>query len=425
MMKRGVHIRKGSKHIKTRVDLPASKSLSNRLLIIKALCKDNFIIKNLSGSGDTIMLQKSLENTDSINSIDINDAGTVFRFLTAFFCVLKGTRTLSGNKRMLVRPIAPLVDTLNELGGKISYSGFKGYPPILINGTTLEGGKASIDAHISSQFVSALLLIAPTMKKGLELELKRSVASEPYIRMTLDLMRYYGIESEWDDNIIKIVPQKYEPKNITVEADWSAAAFWYEMAALSEHAEIELMGLQKNSMQGDNAIAEIYENIGVETTYLADSILLRKSARTIDFLELDFFAIPDVFPSLVACCAGLNLPFRFTGLQNLSIKESDRVEAMICELGKFGYEFEYEKPAVLSFNGLHKKPVKKHILCETQNDHRIAMALAPLSLLDFNLNITDSDCVNKSYPDFFNHLKNAGFSVEDFWNNCNFDLNLT
>ena len=347
-----------------------------------------------------------------MTDFDVDNAGTAFRFLTALFAIKTGYRILTGSERMAQRPIAPLVNTLNALGAKISYPITSGFPPILIHGTVLQGGKASIRAHISSQFVSALLLIAPTMEQGLQLELKNTIASQPYIQMTLDLMRYYGIAWEWNGHVITIYPQKYRAKNILVEADWSAAAFWYEIVALSEHAEIELMGLQKNSWQGDAKVAEIYEKLGVQTHYHSDSVVLTKTKQVTDFLEYDFLSVPDLFPSVAACCTALNVPFTFTGLQNLNMKESERVTVLIHELMKFGFQPVYQNPATVSFAGFEKKQRHETVVCDSHNDHRIAMALAPLCIMNYNISLTDAECVKKSYPNFFTDLQSAGFFVK-------------
>jgi len=406
-----IQISINSKNLKTSVVLPSSKSLSNRLLIIKSLCEDDFKIHNLSKSDDTKILDGCLQNIDTWRVFDVNDAGTPLRFLTAAFAISPGNRLLTCSSRMSERPVGPLVDALNVLGAKICYFDKKGFPPLVINGSEIRGGKIAIDAGISSQFISALLLIAPVLPEGLEITLKSPVASAPYIRMTLGLMEHFGIVSEWKDDRIKIKPQKYQANEYTIEADWSAAAFWYEIAALADEAEIELAGLKKDSLQGDAVVAEFFRKLGVQTSYLANSIILTKCNEKAPSLELDFFDVPDMFPAIIASCAALNTSCRFTGIQNLALKESDRVKAMVTELEKFGYCFKWDKEDALVSENNYKPDVVKNIFCNTYNDHRIAMALAPLSLLGFNLSLDNASCVAKSYPAYFDDLQNAGFSL--------------
>ncbi len=403
----------GTQHIQTSVRLPASKSISNRLLMIKALCTDEFSITNLSNSEDTLLLHDALENASAHDIFQMDNAGTPFRFLTAFFALTEGERVLTGATRMLERPIGLLVDALIGMGARITYLNQIGFPPIHIEGASLEGGTVNIAADISSQFISALLLIAPKLNKGIELHLQKSVASQPYIKMTLEVMRNYGITSSYEQNIIRIPPQKYVAKNSIVESDWSAAAFWYEIVALSSEADVELLGLQYDTSQGDAHVAEIFEKLGVETTYQANSILLKKSKPTVDFIEIDFLHIPDMFPSIIATCAALQIKFRFTGIENLSIKESNRVEAMISELGKCGYQFHYEKPHALLFHGECQPQPNASIQFDSHKDHRIVMALAPLCLYDLDVTISDAECVKKSYPNFFADLAQAGFFISD------------
>jgi len=404
-----VQISIGSKKIKTRVSLPASKSLSNRLLIIRALCEDGFDIENLSDADDTKILGQCIENINDYHVFDVHDAGTALRFLTAVFAITHGNRMLTGTPRLLERPVGPLVDALNRLGAKIHYPDKKGFPPLVINGSEIRGGKISVDAGMSSQFISALLLIAPTLPEGLEILLKNAVASAPYIRMTLGLMNYFGVNTEWNDDLIKIKPQKYKAKNYIVEADWSAAAFWYEIASLAEDAEIELTGLNGHSLQGDAVVADVFSKLGVRTTILPNSIKLTKCPVETGLLELDFFENPDMFPAVIATCAALGVSCRFTGLQNLAIKESDRVTAMVTELEKFGCHFSRDAAGNIVSEKSNQPKIAQSVNCNSYNDHRIAMALAPLSLKGFAINIDNASCVAKSYPAYFEDIKNAGF----------------
>lgn len=406
-----VRINIGPQKIETRVSLPASKSLSNRLLIIRALCDDGFAIENLSDADDTKILEQCLQQIHEYRIFSVQDAGTALRFLTAVFAITHGNRLLTGTPRLLERPVGPLVDALNRLGAKIHYFDKKGFPPLVINGSEIRGGKVAVDAGISSQFVSALLLIAPALPEGLEISLKNAVASAPYIRMTLGLMNYFGVVTAWNDDLIKIEPQKYKAKDIFVEADWSAAAFWYEIAALAEDAEIELIGLNEHSLQGDAVVADVFSKLGVQTTLLPDAIKLTKCPVESGLQEFDFFENPDMFPAVIATCVGSGISCRFTGLQNLAIKESDRVTAMLTELEKFGYRFRRDVDGSLMSENSKQIKISQIINCNSYNDHRIAMALSPLSLKGFTLNIDNASCVAKSYPSYFEDIKNAGFDT--------------
>jgi 3-phosphoshikimate 1-carboxyvinyltransferase len=404
----------GPESVTASVGLPASKSISNRLLLIKALCDQNIEIENLSQSNDTVVLQSCIDNMLEAEIFDVNDTGTAFRFLTALFAITPGKRTITGSARMKQRPVGDLVKSLIDSGADISYANQEGYPPLIIRGTSLANQKVSMNAGISSQFISALLLIAPTLQNGLELTLDGNVASKPYIEMTLKLMKHFGIQYQWDQNIIKVEKQLYHAKAYKVEADWSAASFWCLIAALSKNTHIELMGLTKDSLQGDSIVAEIFEKLGVHSSFQQNSVLLTKNEKDLPKeFTFDFFHYPDLFPPVMAACAGLNIPFHFTGLQNLKIKESDRVASMIEELEKFGFTFDYSSESgLLTFKGDKGKSLEiKEIRCNSHNDHRIAMSLAPLSLLNVPVTIEDSDCVAKSYPSYFSDLITAGFKI--------------
>jgi len=409
----GIKVQNSTGIIKISPDLPASKSISNRLLLIRALCKENIEIENLSTADDTVILQKCTENLYQEEVFDVNDAGTAFRFLTALFAITPGVRTLTGSKRMQKRPVGDLVKALQKMGADITFTAKKNYPPLRINGKKFSENKVSINAGISSQFISALLLIAPELPNGLQLKLSGEIASEPYINMTLKVMEQFGITHKWKHNQIIIEKQPYIPGNFEMEADWSAAAFWYQIVALSKNAEVELPGLKQESLQGDAIVAQIFDKLGVRTSYLSDSVLLTKKETSCVVLSYDFLSTPDLFPAVMATCAGLNIPFRFTGLKNLAIKESDRDLAMINELAKFGYYFNYEKEeGSLVYDGNRGNYPDKEINCNSYNDHRIAMSLAPMSLLHFKIDMEGHECVSKSYPGYFEDLKKAGFSIE-------------
>ncbi len=398
--------------IKTSILLPASKSISNRLLIIRALCKESPAIDNLSLSEDTLILQRCIENLAEEEVFDVANAGTAFRFLTALLAITPGKHTLTGSKRMLKRPVRELVKALKYLGADIEYSGLTGYPPLIITGKEFTNRITSIKAGVSSQYISALLLIAPCLPKGLKLTLKGEMASRPYIGMTLKLMEQFGVKSHWEKNTISVERQPYQPVHYVVQNDWSAAAFWYQIIAFAKDAEVELIGLSNDALQGDALVAGIYDKLGVKTSFLTDSVLLtHKETRAVVLIN-DFLQTPDLFPPVMATCAGLNIPFRFTGLKNLAIKESDRVKAMTAELAKFGYYFNYDKKeGSLVYDGNKGNFTDADVICHSHNDHRIAMSLAPMAMIHCRVNLSGAECVSKSYPAYFDDLMKAGFRI--------------
>lgn len=408
----GLTICNPNRYSKAIIDLPASKSISNRLLIIKALCPDNFTIENLSVADDTVVLKQCIENITRQKEFNTGDGGTPFRFLTALFAITPGTRMLTGSERMMKRPVSVLVNALNELGANISYANKTFRPPLIIKGTKLTKHKITIAADVSSQFISALLLIAPHLPKGLLVKLMSPIASEPYINMTLKLMEQFGINYTREGKHIQISRQAYCGRNYVVEADWSAAAFWYQIVALSRSAEVELRGTMQDSLQGDVAVAPIFDKLGVKTSYLGNSTLLTKKELSAVAVTYDFFTTPDLFPPVMATCVAMNLPFHFTGLQNLIVKESDRVFSMISEMAKFGYYFDYNKAeGSLVYDGNPGTEAETPLVCDTHQDHRIAMALAPFSLISKGVSLNETACVSKSYPSYFTDLKKAGFLI--------------
>lgn len=395
---------------KTSVQLPASKSICNRALILNALSYSPYEIQNLSDCDDTDVMVKALNSNDS--HFDVKAAGTAMRFLTAFLSKVVGEWTITGTERMKNRPIRILVDALNAVGAKIEYLEKEGFPPLRIMGSALQGGEISLDGGVSSQYISALLMIAPLMEKGLTLHLQGKVISKPYIHLTLQLMKQYGVESEWVGSTIKVAPQSYRPLPYTVESDWSAASYWYEMMALSQQAEIELKGLFKESLQGDAAGAKLFAQLGVATDYKAGGVVLRKNGNVCQKLIYDFVNEPDLAQTFVTTCAFMNIPFRFTGLQSLKIKETDRIEALKCELRKLGYVLTDTNGSILEWNGERCEP-EAHPVITTYEDHRMAMAFAPASLvLKEGIEIAHPEVVSKSYPHFWENLESAGFVVE-------------
>lgn len=395
---------------KTSVQLPASKSICNRALILNALSYSPYEIQNLSDCDDTDVMVKALNSNDS--HFDVKAAGTAMRFLTAFLSKVFGEWTITGTERMKNRPIRILVDALNAVGAKIEYLEKEGFPPLRIMGSALQGGEISLDGGVSSQYISALLMIAPLMEKGLTLHLQGKVISKPYIHLTLQLMKQYGVESEWVGSTIKVAPQSYRPLPYTVESDWSAASYWYEMMALSQQAEIELKGLFKESLQGDAAGAKLFAQLGVATDYKAGGVVLRKNGNVCQKLIYDFVNEPDLAQTFVTTCAFMNIPFRFTGLQSLKIKETDRIEALKCELRKLGYVLTDTNGSILEWNGERCEP-EAHPVITTYEDHRMAMAFAPASLVrKEGIEIAHPEVVSKSYPHFWENLESAGFVVE-------------
>ena len=364
--------------LKASVKLPASKSICNRALILNALSYSPYDIQNLSDCDDTEVMVKALNSNE--RDFDIKAAGTAMRFLTAFLSKVVGEWTITGTERMKNRPIKILVDALNALGAKIEYMEKEGYPPLRIFGSALQGGEISLAGGVSSQYISALLMIAPLMENGLTLHLEGNIISKPYINLTLQLMAQYGVKAEWNGSTIKVRPQEYNPIPFTVESDWSAASYWYAMMALSRNAEIELLGLFKNSLQGDSAGAKLFAQLGVGTTFTERGVLLRRNGNSVKKLNYNFVNEPDLAQTFVVACVLMNTPFRFTGLQSLKIKETDRIEALKTELRKLGYLLTDSNDSILEWNGERCEP-EEHPVIATYEDHRMAMAFAPAALV--------------------------------------------
>ena len=335
------------------------------------------------------------------------------RFLTAFLSKVVGEWTITGTQRMKNRPIKILVDALNSLGARVEYMEKEGYPPLRIFGSALQGGEVSLAGGVSSQYISALLMIAPLMENGLTLHLEGAVISKPYINLTLQLMEQYGVKAEWNGQTIKVRPQDYNPIPFTVESDCSAASYWYSMMALSKNAEIELLGLFKNSLQGDAAGAKLFAQLGVGTTYTDRGVVLKHNGNRTKKLNYNFVNEPDLAQTFVVTCVLLNIPFRFTGLQSLKIKETDRIEALKTELRKLGYLLADRGDSILEWNGERCEP-QAHPVIATYEDHRMAMAFAPAALvLPEGIEIADPQVVSKSYPHYWGDLRTAGFIIID------------
>ena len=394
-----------SEYINLEINLPASKSISNRALILNALSYSAYDIENLSDSDDTRVMEAAFESNSS--HFDVGAAGTSMRFLTAFLAKTVGEWTITGSERMKNRPIKLLVDALNSLGGKIEYMEKEGFPPLRIFGSALMGGEINLDGGISSQYISALMMIAPFMQNGLKINLEGKVISRPYIRMTQQMMADFGVKVAFHENIIDIQPQTYTPIRYRVESDWSAASYWYEILALAEEGKIQLNGLKKESLQGDSHVAEIYKNFGVETEYFDNYVVISKSKEQThkldaDKLEIDFTNVPDLAQTVVVTCCLKEIPFKFSGLQSLKIKETNRVAALINELKKLGYVLYEPSEGELAWNEERCEPESVPSIA-TYEDHRMAMAFAPAALLK-PIEILHPEVVSKSYPGFWEDI---------------------
>lgn len=381
------------------IGLESSKSISNRLLIIKELCKTKFEIQNLSNSKDTEILNELLDSFKTRKDINCEDAGTALRFAVAFLTTKKGTWKVLGSKRMHERPIKPLIDCLKDLGAEIKYLEKEGFPPIEIKSKKLKSKKLSLQGDISSQFISALLLVAPTIENGLTLEITSKVLSKPYIDMTLDLMRQFGIEHSWENKLIKVEQQNYLAKNIKIENDWSAASFWYSFLALSKSGEIKIPNLYANSIQGDSVLSSIYLKLGIKTEFNKDSIVINKTKNIAKEIELDLSNHPDLALPIIVTCSGLGIKAHLMGLKSLKIKESNRLECIKKELEKFNVICSISDSSIKIKENQNIVQPKSTIECH--NDHRIAMSIAPLCMKVNSIKFDNKNIVNKSYPKFW------------------------
>ena len=395
-------------HLTADIQLPASKSISNRVLILNALTGQPADINHLAVCDDTDVLVKALRERAPI--IDIQGAGTAMRFLTAFLSSTPGEHLLTGNQRMQERPIGVLVDALRQLGADIAYEKETGFPPLRIRGRQLHGGALTIPGNISSQYISALLMIGPYLSGGLELELTGNILSRPYIDMTLALMRQFGAQAKWNGNDrLHVAEGCYRPIDYTVESDWSAASYWYALAALYPQPEVHLKGLFAESCQGDCRVADLFAELGVCTTYEADGIRLQASATPpAKRLQTDFSSIPDLAQTFAVSCCLLGVPFHFTGLESLYIKETDRMHALRTELLKLGFETSEPTNGELIWDGKQTTPSTTPSIA-TYGDHRMAMAFAPAAVHFGGLVVEEAEVVSKSYPDFWKDLQTGAF----------------
>ena len=413
------YILKAPGKIDVTVDLPASKSISNRALVINALAGEGVAPDNLSDCDDTEVLASALGSMPEV--IDIKAAGTAMRFMTAYLAVTPGSHVLTGTERMKQRPIKALVDALRYIGADISYEEAEGYPPLRINGRRLTGGRLEISGAISSQYISALLMVAPTLEQGLELKLAGEVISRPYIDLTLCMMKDFGADAEWSDvDVITVRPKPYEPKRFFIENDWSAASYWYELLMLcrDEESEVRLTGLTDGSRQGDSAVKYLFSMLGVRTVFktrergVPTTVTLKHVETKPPRLDYDFTNQPDMVQTFVVTCALTGVPFRFTGLASLKIKETDRVEALKTEMRKLGYVVREKGVGELSWDGERCEPAAD-IVINTYEDHRMAMSFAPAAMVFPGLKIDNPQVVSKSYPHFWDDLRRAGFEIQE------------
>jgi 3-phosphoshikimate 1-carboxyvinyltransferase len=416
-MNKSIKLHSTSKKIEADIVLGGSKSITNRALLIRALCSNHFDIQNISLSDDSEAMEKILSQTEG--PYDAGHAGTTFRFLTAYFAFKDGTQIMTGSDRMKQRPIGPLVDALNHIGANITYAENHGFPPLVINAPSEKiKNEVSIKADVSSQYLSALLMLAPTLPSGLNITLEGELVSRPYLEMTLTMMQTFGVSHIWEGNTISIRPQAYIGTTYFVEADWSSASYLYSWAAIAEEAEITISGLFLDSMQGDAAIMKIAESFGVNTKSLNGKLIITKSKSSlaIPFFEYDFIQQPDIAQTVFTMCAACGVQGLFTGLQTLSIKETDRIAAFKTELSKIGILISkvpprFKKKDERIFYMLNGElNFEETPAFDTYHDHRMAMALAPLAMLN-DIKINDADVVSKSYPNYWEDIRKMGVTV--------------
>lgn len=404
-----IQLKKSKINSFSELKITGSKSESNRVLLLQALF-EGLEIKNVSNSDDSQLMQKALKSNSSV--VDIHHAGTAMRFLTAYYATRLGkTTTLTGSSRMQERPIKILVDALNTLGASISYTKNDGYPPLLIEGKTLTKSNVQMKANVSSQYISALLLIAPTLENGLTLHLEGEITSTPYIKMTLSLLNELGVQTSFEINTITVFPfRQLTSKTFVVESDWSSASYFYSIVALSPvGTQIAISEYKSTSLQGDAILQKIYKDLGVESTFNGTTLILKKiETSSPNCLSIDLSNAPDIAQTIAVTCLGLKIDCDLTGLHTLKIKETDRLVALQNEIQKLGTTIN------ITNNSLQLKSpldLNSDVVISTYNDHRMAMAFAPLALKT-QLFVDDAEVVSKSYPDFWNDLKTIGFTIE-------------
>lgn len=413
------YIVKAPSRIKAEINLPASKSISNRVLVIHSLSGGNSTLHNLSDCDDTQVMINALRDMPEV--IDIKAAGTAMRFMSAYLSVTEGEHVITGTERMKHRPIGVLVDALRRLGADIEYVGEQGYPPLRIRGKQLEGGTLEVPGNISSQYISALLMIGPALRNGLELRLTGDIISRPYIDLTLHVMHEFGCKIEWSSvDTISVKPQRYDDREYVVENDWSASSYWYEMLALSEDKEngIVLPGLRDASRQGDSVVRYLYSLLGVKTAFKNGDhgqdtkVALTRHFSALTRMDYDFINQPDLAQTFVVTCCALGIPFHFTGLASLKIKETDRIEALKTEMRKLGYVLRDVNDCELEWDGARCE-AEDNPSIDTYEDHRMAMSFAPLAITLGCIRINNPEVVSKSYPNYWDDLRKAGFEITE------------
>ena len=399
-------LRKKDFKLKHEVNIPSSKSISNRLLVLQYLLRKKLdkelYISNISKSDDSHILKNVLSSKFHCSIVNVKNAGTAYRFLTSLFSIISGEVILGGSDEMKKRPIKELVEPLKKLGAEIIYLEKAGFPPLRIEGNILKGGKIKVNTQISSQYVTSLLLVAPFLEKGIELEQIGEIKSKSYTDMTISLLKEIGVEVEQKDNIILVKPIESISKNrIIVEADWSSASYWYELISLlPEYSKIQIKGLQKDSIQGDSVISELFKRFGIKTFFGENGVEIIKTKQVSDlYFEYDFSSIPDMVPTFVATCVGLGFNGKFTGISHLVYKETNRIEALKNEIEKLNYSLEMIDNDSFEIKKTGELP--DNVKINTYKDHRIAMSFAPLVTVINEIEIENEDVVVKSYPEFW------------------------
>ena len=393
------------------IKISGSKSESNRILILNSIYK-NIKVSNLSNSDDTILLKSALDNLNE--KIDIHHAGTAMRFLTAYLSTVEGKRfILTGSKRMKERPIGILVEALKDLGFKINYLEKNGFPPLKISGNKSKISNISLDSNVSSQFISALILIAPTLENGLKIKLEGKVISKPYINLTLKVLKKIGIPYSFKKNIIEIKNvKKIRNNDYLIESDWTSLSYFYSIVAVNKKINIKLNNFFKDSFQGDSILNKIFIDLGVETKFLNGSEILLspiKKYKKPNNLSLNLVDSPDLAQTIAVTCMALKISVEITGLQTLKIKETDRILALNNELTKLGAKIKYDDSSIVIYP---PKEIKKNINIDTYNDHRMALSLAPLGLI-VPITINDPEVITKSFPEYWNNLSQLGFNLKN------------
>ncbi|WP_295773478.1 3-phosphoshikimate 1-carboxyvinyltransferase [uncultured Mucilaginibacter sp.] len=427
-MSKNLTVSRNNKIVKATIQLTGSKSECNRALVIEALSKGKVQVTNVSDAADAVLLAGILrgenlgirsqnqesgvrpQTLETPATVNIGPAGTAMRFLTAYFALQTGEVLLTGTERMKQRPIGILVDALRELGAEIVYAENEGFPPLNIKGGfEQKTNQITIKGDISSQYITALLLIANSLPKGLELHIDGELTSRPYVEMTLSMLKQAGVQHQWNDNVISIANQDFVETSIWVEPDWSAASYWYSVAALADEAELFLPGLTSYSLQGDSVITELMANFGITSQFKDGGVYLKKEPKPIQRKIFDLKSCPDLAQTLIVVCAALGHEATFTGLETLKIKETDRIAALQNELAKMGVKL-IEKPLVYKLD-CSEKFIPEKITIATYEDHRMAMAFAPLALIIPQVEVEEAMVVEKSYPAFWEDFKKASFEV--------------